>query len=197
MEEKLVEEQEEKTNSKIKWFFMVVLVPSIFALAVVMVVASVAGVNVYEKAMEVKESIPFLSSSKEETKESNNEREDKLTALNEAIKEYKSTIADLQKEVDSKDKAIQKLELEKKQLEQELSALENNQSDDNNEFKNIVKTYETMSAKKAAPIITQMNDKEALQILSVLKPNTLASILEQMNATDAAKYTTLLSETNE
>ena len=43
--------------------------------------------------------------------------------------------------------------------------------------------------KKAAPIITQMNDNEALKILSSLKPATLAAILEKMNATDAAKYT--------
>ena len=47
-----------------------------------------------------------------------------------------------------------------------------------------------MSAKKAAPIITRMNDDEALTILSSLKPDILAAMLEKMNATDAAKYTT-------
>ena len=39
-------------------------------------------------------------------------------------------------------------------------------------FKEIVSTFETMSAKKAAPIITRMKDDEAITILSSLKPDT-------------------------
>ena len=60
----------------------------------------------------------------------------------------------------------------------------------------MIKTYETMSAKKAAPIITQLNDKEAMTILANIKSDTLAAIMEQMNAVDAAKYTSLLTDTS-
>ena len=45
--EKLIEEQEEKKYSKIQWFFIVIVIPALFALSgSAMVVASVAGINV-------------------------------------------------------------------------------------------------------------------------------------------------------
>ena len=47
--------------------------------------------------------------------------------------------------------------------------------------------------KRLLRFITQMNDDEALKILSSIKPATLAAILEKMNATDAAKYTAQLT----
>nr|WP_281064436.1 hypothetical protein [Cytobacillus eiseniae] len=60
-------------------------------------------------------------------------------------------------------------------------------------FKDIVKTYETISAKKAAPILAQMTEEEAIQILTNLKSDTLAAIMEKMEPEDAARYTELLT----
>ena len=55
-----------------------------------------------------------------------------------------------------------------------------------------------MSAKKAAPIITGMEDREAITILSNLKPDILASILENMSPLNiAAKYTTILTNNSQ
>ncbi len=65
--EKLIEEQEEKKYSKIQWFFIIIVIPALFALAVAMVVASVAGINVFEKAKEYSEKIPFISSEEKVT----------------------------------------------------------------------------------------------------------------------------------
>ena len=59
--------------------------------------------------------------------------------------------------------------------------------------KDIVKTYETISAKKAAPILSQMSETEALQILTNLKSDRLAEIMEKMEPEDAARYTELLT----
>ena len=67
--EKLIEEQEEKKYSKIQWFFIVIVIPALFALAVAMVVASVAGINVFEKAKEYSENIPFISSEEKVTEQ--------------------------------------------------------------------------------------------------------------------------------
>ena len=57
----------------------------------------------------------------------------------------------------------------------------------------IVSTFEKMSAKSAAPVITNLSDAEAIQILSSLKPDNLASILEKMSPEDAAKYTSMMT----
>ncbi len=198
MKEKFQEEAEEKSYSKIQWFFIVIVIPSIFALAVALIVATVAGVNVIDKAKEYSENIPFLPSSEEHNDEKQMEEMDgKLTELRAEVKVREEAIAELQTKLASKDGEIENLELEKKQLEKEITRLLAIQTENNREFKDIVKTYETISAKKAAPIITQMNDKDALEILSHLKSDTLAAIMEQMNASDAAKYTSLLTKNSE
>ena len=57
----------------------------------------------------------------------------------------------------------------------------------------ITRTFENMSAKKAAPIIESMNENDALTILSSLKSDTLAGLLENMSPDVAAKFTTLLT----
>lgn len=196
--EKLIEEQEEKKYSKFQWFFIIIVIPTLFALAVAMVVVSVSGINVFEKAKEYSEKIPFISSEK---KTSDQQQllgmDQKLTELKAEVKDREAAIADMETNIEGKNKEIETLKLEKEKLQQQIDDLILAQEDGKRQFKEIVSTYETMSAKKAAPIITQMNDEEALKILSSLKPATLAAILEKMNAADAAKYTAQLTSKNE
>ncbi|MDX1771281.1 MAG: hypothetical protein R3328_07115 [Planococcaceae bacterium] len=51
-----------------------------------------------------------------------------------------------------------------------------------------------MSSKSAAPVLNNMSDAEALRILTNLKPDILAGILEKMTPEQAAKYTELMSK---
>lgn len=195
MKEKFQEEAGEKSYSKLQWFIVVIVIPTIFALAVALIVATVAGVNVIDKAKEYSNKLPFLSSDEErKVGKQTEDMEGKLIELRAEVKVREESIAELQTKLANKDERIEKLELEKEQLESEIDSLLAIQTDNKREFKDIVKTYETMSAKKAAPIITQMNDKDALEILAHLKSDTLAAIMEQMNAADAAKFTTLLTK---
>lgn len=64
-------------------------------------------------------------------------------------------------------------------------------------MKEIVNTYEKMSAKAVAPIIVEMKDEQALEILSNLKPDTLSQVLAKMDPKEAARYTELLSKNKE
>jgi flagellar motility protein MotE (MotC chaperone) len=88
---------------------------------------------------------------------------------------------------------MEKFQLEKDRLLQEIDDLQAIQAENKRAFKDIVRTYETLSAKKAAPIITKMTNDEALKILTNIKAETLAGILENMQPEDAAKYTQLLT----
>lgn len=188
------EQQDEKKYSKIQWFFVCFVIPTLFAVTVALVIATVSGVNVFEKAKEYSGKIPFLSSGEQVTKQqSTKEIDSKLTTLKATVKDREAAIADLQTKLDSKDQEIQKLELEKEKLQKQIDDLTVMQEENRQKFKEIVKTYESMSAKKAAPIITRMNEAEALKILSSLKAPTLAAIMEKMTADDAAKYTALLA----
>lgn len=196
--EKLIEEQEEKEYSKIQSFFVVIVIPSLFAITVAVLVLTVAGVNVFEKANEFKEKIPFMST-KEEVREKQvlEETKDKITELTAEVKAREATIAELETETEGKNQEIEALKLENEKLQKQIEDLALSQQSGEQTFKDIVNTYETMSAKKVAPIITEMNSDEAMKILSSLKPDTLAAILENMEAADAAKYTMLLSNNSE
>lgn len=196
--EKLIEEQEEKEYSKVQWFFVVIVIPSLFAITVAVLVLTVAGVNVFEKANEFKEKIPFIPTEEEVVeKKASEDMEVKLTELKAEVKDRETIIADLETETEGKDQEIETLKLEKEQLQKQIDALTLSQQAGDQTFQEIVNTYETMSAKKVAPIITEMNNNEAIRILSSLKSDTLAAILENMEAADAAKYTVLLSDTSE
>ena len=46
-----------------------------------------------------------------------------------------------------------------------------------------------MSPKKSAPILAQMSDTDAVEILANLKAETVAKVLEQMPPADAARLT--------
>jgi flagellar motility protein MotE (MotC chaperone) len=196
--EKLIEEQDEKKYSKIQWFFVVIVIPALFAIIVTVLVLTIAGVNVFEKANELKEKIPFIPTKEEVTeKQVLEETKDELTKLEAEVKDREAVIAEIETETEGKDQEIEMLKLEKEKLQEQIDDLTLSQQDGEQTFKDIVNTYETMSAKKVAPIITEMNNDEAMKILSSLKPDTLAAILENMEAADAAKYTVLLSNNNE
>ena len=69
------------------------------------------------------------------------------------------------------------------------------QQDENRRaFKDIIRTYESMSPKKAAQIITVLEEEEAIKVLSNIKADTLSAILEKMEPASAAKLMQKLSE---
>ena len=53
-----------------------------------------------------------------------------------------------------------------------LIVLKRGEESTKQKFTEIVSTFEKMSAKSAAPVITKMSDAEAIQILTNLKPDT-------------------------
>ena len=190
------QKQESKKYNKIQWFFVVIVIPSIFALIVAAIVASFAGVDVWGKAKELSDKIPFVATDKEKVAQQKvEEMEKRVTELNTEIQFRDDTIAELETEMDGKEREIQNLTLEKEQLEMQMDELRN-VGDSVNEpqtMSEIIRTFENMSAKKAAPIIESMNENDALTILSSLKSDTLAGLLENMSPDVAAKFTTLLT----
>lgn len=191
------QKQDSKKYNKIQWFFVVIVVPSIFAVVVAAIVASFAGVDVWGKAKELSEKIPFVATDEEKTGQQKvEEMEKRVTELNTEIQFRDDTIAELETEMDGKEHEIQNLTLEKEQLEMQIGELMNAEDTVNKPkaMNEITRTFENMSAKKAAPIIESMNENDALTILSSLKSDTLAGLLENMSPDVAAKFTTLLTK---
>lgn len=187
-------ETEKRKISKFQWFLFVGVIPLMFAIVVFLVVSTFAGINVFEKGKEIGGKIPFLSAvftgSDEKTME---QFEKEIVALEGEIKDREAQIEQLESELEKTEQELMNKELEVEQLEMQIEELHTIQEENRKEFKDIVKTYESMSAKRAAPIIAEMNEDDALKILSNLKSDTLAAILENLSPDKAARFTQLLT----
>ncbi|MFE0506476.1 MotE family protein [Peribacillus butanolivorans] len=193
-----LDELTENKISKFQWF-LVIFIPLIFAVTVAMVVFSVAGVNVVEKAKEMSAKIPFAELiQKDEVKENSAKDTEKvsrkLAKLETEIENKEKEIEKLEGIIDTRDKAVEKAKAEKQQLQSEVKQLRESQDGSKKTFKDIIRTYETMAPKKSAPIITEMSDEDAVKILASMKADILAKVLEQMTTADAARLTKRLSE---
>ena len=186
-------ELEEKKPGFFQKLFFYFLIPITFTVAVVLIITYFTNTNVFQIADSVKDKIPFLSS-EGETVENTSLNEEKVVSLQAEIQEKEAEITQLQTEIESATSSNEELLLEQERLLNEIEQLKRAQEETQLEFKEILKTYETMSAKKAAAILTEMSESEALRIMSSMKSNTLTAIFEKMEPADAARYTELLAE---
>ncbi|MFP3916188.1 hypothetical protein U5N28_00150 [Lysinibacillus telephonicus] len=181
--------EEEKSPGIFQKLFYLVLIPLLFVIAVLLVIATVTDFNVFEKASKL-----TGFSSEESAEESSVDYNKKIVELEAQVKEKEAEIAQLQSKLDSalaenKDNvAIQE------QLQSKIESLQQTENEAKKEFEDILSTFEQMSAKSAAPIIAEMSDEEALKILSNMQPETLSAIFEKMDPAEAARYSELLSQ---
>lgn len=179
--------KEEKSPGIFQKLFFWVLIPLLFVVAILLVVATFTNINVFEKATEI---LPF---SKEEVPVDTMNKDEKIVELEAEIKEKEAEIETLQKDLDKilaeNDNNIAKQE----QLQLQIEELQRTQEVSKKEYAEIIKTYEQMSAKAVAPILTEMSEAEALKILSEMKPETLSNIFSKMDPADAAKFTEKLA----
>ncbi|WP_318615419.1 MotE family protein [Sporosarcina sp. YIM B06819] len=174
------------------WIF----IPLLFASAVLLIIAKFADINVFDKAQEWSGKLPFVGEKNEEQDDAgvaNLVLGEQVVALQAEIKEKEAELFKVQGELDKSVSEKEKLLLEQQRLNDEIAQLISEKDISKKEFNGIVTTYEQMSPKSIAPVITKMTDGEAVRILASLKPDTLAAVLEKMAPEDAAKYTSLLT----
>ncbi|MCJ7839642.1 MotE family protein [Lederbergia sp. NSJ-179] len=179
----------EKERTFFQRFIYWVLIPLLVALFLGLLIASFAGVNVFQQAKELGEKIPFISSvDDQKEKERIAEYKDKMIQLDAEIQNKSAEIEQLKKQIEEKDAEKEHYVLEKQGLEETIEELKEIQAENKRAFKDIVSTYQSMSPKKAAPIILNMKEEEAVKILTHLQTESLAKILENMPPDKAAKY---------
>lgn len=196
--ERMPEEQETPKTSRFQWFIFAFLIPILFVITVALLVFTLSGNNIFETARVYSQKVPFLASVFDDKKSHSLEvMEEELIGLQAEVKDREARISQLESQLDSKDLELERAGLEKQRLEEEINELTAIKEENKRAFKDIVKTYENISAKKAAPILTEMKDEEAVKILSNVNSDTLAAIMEKMNPEDAARYTALLTAAKE
>ncbi|WP_409253702.1 MotE family protein [Bacillus sp. SCS-153A] len=194
MGKKAEKEKNEKSNSRFQWVLFAGIIPLLFAVVIALLVMTVAGVNIFEKAKEAGGKIPVISSViPTDAKEEAAKLEKRVLSLQTELEKKDSEITSLQGKVDSQEQEKERLLAEQEQLQAQIEELEQIQQENKRAFAEMISTFENMSAKSAAPVLLNMKNDEAVKILSNIKPDTLAKILEKMPPEDAAKYTELLS----
>ena len=187
-------EKEEKSGIFQK-LLLWVLIPLLFTTAFVLIIAKFADVNVFDKAKELTGNLPFITEKKEEDPVTGDlVLEERVVTMQAEIQEKEAQLFKVQQDLDKSANENEKLLIEQEKLLDEIAVLIREKDDSKRDFKEIVTTFEQMSAKSSAPVITKMSDAEAIRILTNLKSATLAAILEKMSPEDAAKYTTMMTK---
>lgn len=208
---------EEKKKNPILWLMFAVIVPVILALVIITVGLSFAGINVGGWVKDKASNIPIVSSVIKTDGEKQLELE--LANKNEEIDELYDRIEDYRREIDSMESIIDDLEIDiekarnSEKVDKELSS--NNKSSDklddkkekdvenskddkeeltDEEIKKAAASYRKMDPEKAAPIIAEMKNKDAVAILTSLPPEARGNILAEMKTKKAATLTKLMME---
>ncbi|MFT4413564.1 MotE family protein [Fredinandcohnia humi] len=190
-------ETTEKEYSKLQWFLYVVLIPSVFTLIIVGVLLYVSGFNSVGAIKDFGAKIPGISGlfQKEETKQQEtSEPKVSVPELKATISEKEAKITELEDELGLKEDEINALQEDIDRLSNEIHVLQDERLAKSKTIEELTKMYELMSPKNAALIIPNLNENEAREILSSLKTEKLAAILEKMSPEDAARFTELLTE---
>lgn len=192
------EDVKEKSPGLFQKLLLWVLIPLLFASALLLIIAKFADINVFDKAKEFTSEIPFIGEPKEDDLDGKSPDdsvlEDRVVSLQAEIKDKEAEVFQLQKKLETADDEKEDLLLKQEELIDEIAVLKRGNEGTQQKFTEIVSTFEKMSAKSAAPVLVNMSDAEAIQVLSNLKTDKLAAILEKMSPEDAAKYTTIMTK---
>ncbi|MFD1705884.1 MotE family protein [Siminovitchia sediminis] len=194
MGKKVDKPKELKKSGVFQKFLTWIIIPLLLILFLAMLAATVTGVNVYEKAKEAGAKLPLISSmmggSDMVSRDDYNEG---VISLEAQIEEKNVEISRLERELEDSESKITLLEQDKKRLEAALDEADEARNEKDGGMKEVVDVYEAMMPKRAASIIVEMSDDEAVAILKQLNPESLARIMEKMPPDKAAVYTNRLA----
>jgi flagellar motility protein MotE (MotC chaperone) len=175
----------EKAHSKLQWFFFVICIPVLFAVILFSVILSFLGIDVLDKAKEYSASVRGVSTLLVEDAMEEEIVVD-IAALETTIQEQQVEIERLQMAISQREEEIKSLNNEVAQIEHKAAIEEELHAGEVQELKDIAKTYESMSSKNAANIITQLATDDALLHLSQVSIEVRAGILSKMDSEKAA-----------
>lgn len=114
------------------------------------------------------------------------ERENAMAIKEKAMAEKEKELVALNREVDEK---LTKLNALQEELKGQLGGAVKGKDQ---QFKNLIKIYSTMSPSKVAPLLDKMEDVEAVEILRAMKTDAVAKIIPKLGQDKAVRVSRLL-----
>ncbi|WP_170007412.1 magnesium transporter MgtE N-terminal domain-containing protein [Bacillus fonticola] len=182
------EEVEVKKKSRGKTFLFLFLFPFLVASAIALVVLTFAGVNVFDTLKSYGSSLPVVGSFLA-NEEASFTSDDGLQELKARVRDREVLAQQLEGEVADLQEEVTILTEQRDAAQAQAIELRQMQEENKRAFQDVLDTFEEMDGGTAAPILLQMNEEQALAILSNVTIETLADLLESMSAEDAARFT--------
>ncbi|MEQ6375327.1 hypothetical protein RZN25_00575 [Bacillaceae bacterium S4-13-56] len=181
------EKNSEKTG-KIKWIFFIVVIPFLFAVAVTLLILTVAGINLFDIAEKYGKEIPVVREwvSQEESAEEQLDRYKKM------VSDYEQEITSLNQTIEEKERSISKLENQLQELNLVLDQTKEKSINIEEAMTNISQSFVEMDPINAANILEKLEEQTALKLLEKLPNDTRGNILAKMDPEVAARLTELL-----
>lgn len=175
---------------------VVVAITLLLILAGLFVVTTVNRVNVAEAVKTFTTMMIPIADPEEEPidKERDRQLEKRIAKLQDKVREKEAELQAVEKQLDRQMQETERLELEQERLVSALGSVQMDREETMKKHREVVQAIGGMSAKRAAPILVELNEQEALSILKGLKVEQVAEILGKMEPKDAAAFTSLLAE---
>ncbi|MDC3416393.1 MotE family protein [Aquibacillus salsiterrae] len=173
----------------IQWF-IVIVVPLIFAITLALIILTFMGINVIEKSKSVANKIPFLSSvvvTNDEKVELN-----KVNQLEGTLSEKNTEIDNLRANILEQETVIEDLTAEVNRLTSQLNELEKSKETNEELLGNISRSFAQMEPASAAPIIANLDKQLAMKVLLQLPNEQRGLVLGEMEPKVAADLTGFL-----
>lgn len=190
---KVKEENKKKTNP-ILWILFAIVIPLMVVSVIAVFVLSLVGVDVTGWMKEKGSNIPVVSSLVTTDEEKDLQRQ--LEQANETIESQAEEIEALNQEIEHLEGIIEDLELDMERIENrnesEESLLEDTDLTDEEEMKRVASSFRKMDPESAAQIIQNLDQTNAIAILSNLSGDVRGDILAEMEPRQAAEIMTAM-----
>ncbi len=188
-------EKSKKRHSKAQTFFMLLFIPFVAVVILVFAIFTILGINVTDSISRAGASIPGIGQyfETEETM-AIEEMEKRIIQLEHENETYASTNEHLEQQLADRDETISMLEEEvQDNRDSESESEEIDETEERTDLQEVVKTIEGMTASKAADILTNVEEDEAVLYLRLMRTSERSEILARMDPEAAASIVSLMS----
>lgn len=172
-----------------KWI-MLGIIPLLFTVLFVVTLLSFLGVDVGAGVAKVGSRLPVVG--KLFPDPNKKDYQQKIDALVNELERNREEISQLKQELeDEQEKSAELESIQREKEEKEQSEAEEQWEES---YRQVAKSLEAMSARKAAPIVSQMPLQEGLMMLYSMKKDAQSELLSKLPPEEAGIYTVMLKE---
>ncbi|WP_069365194.1 magnesium transporter MgtE N-terminal domain-containing protein [Salisediminibacterium beveridgei] len=190
-------QNQKKSEGKLQVFFMVVLIPAVFAIILAAVVLYYLGFNIGDQVRSAASALPFVENEEVTGGEEELSTEAYIAQLE---RENETLIRDkenLERQTESQEEKIEELEEELLVMQSDDMSDEGVEVDTETssaDLNDIVRTLQEMTASRAADIMEELPEEQAVTYLQLMNNRARADILSRMEAETAAVLLSQISE---